>query len=393
MSEQRIVLVAGARTAVGTFGGAFAGVPNHVLGAHAVTHAVERAGVPIEDVDEFVMGCVGQVGGDAFIARRIALAAGARASSTALAVNRLCGSGLQAVATAAMELRWGDAQIVVAGGAENMSRQPFMDFEARNGWRLGHHTLVDGALSLVTDPWGSYPMGATAEKVADRFEISRTMQDEFAAESQRRAQIALAEGAVADEIAPLTVKERRAERVVDTDEHPRADATLEKLAAMRPAFTKDGSVTAGNSSGINDAAAALVVTTERVARERGLAVLGELVAFTKVGVEPEVMGYAPRFAIDRVLEKAGLGLSDIGWIELNEAFASQAVAVIRDAGLDPSLTNPLGGAIAWGHPIGATGAILTLRALLNQQKRNIEHSLVTMCIGGGQAVAAVFRAH
>lgn len=391
-AEDRIVIVGGARTPTGSFGGGLATVPNHELGAHAVTAACERAGVAVADVDEFVIGCVGQVGGDAFIARRVALAAGARPSSTAMAVNRLCGSGLQAVASAALELRLGESKLAVAGGCENMSRQPFMDFQARQGYRLGHHTLVDGTLSLVTDPWGDYPMGATAEAVARRYGVSREEQDAFAAESQRRAQQALADGAVAAEIAPLTIASRKGDVVLDTDEHPRAGVTTESLARMRPAFAKDGSVTAGNSSGINDAGAAVVVTTLAEAQRRGLTPLGELVDFTKVGLEPEVMGYAPKLAIDKILDRTGLALSDIGWIELNEAFASQAVAVIRDAGLDPAKTNPLGGAIAWGHPIGATGAILTLRTLTNMQVHGIEHGLVTMCIGGGQAVAAIFRA-
>ncbi|MCA0253226.1 MAG: thiolase family protein [Actinobacteria bacterium] len=391
-AEDRIVIVGGARTPTGSFGGGLATVPNHELGAHAVTAACERAGVAVADVDEFVIGCVGQVGGDAFIARRVALAAGARPSSTAMAVNRLCGSGLQAVASAALELRLGESKVAVAGGCENMSRQPFMDFQARQGYRLGHHTLVDGTLSLVTDPWGDYPMGATAEAVARRYGVSREEQDAFAAESQRRAQQALADGAVAAEIAPLTIASRKGDVVLDTDEHPRAGVTTESLARMRPAFAKDGSVTAGNSSGINDAGAAVVVTTLAEAQRRGLTPLGELVDFTKVGLEPEVMGYAPKLAIDKILDRTGLALSDIGWIELNEAFASQAVAVIRDAGLDPAKTNPLGGAIAWGHPIGATGAILTLRTLTNMQVHGIEHGLVTMCIGGGQAVAAIFRA-
>lgn len=391
MSE-KIVIVGGARTPVGSFGGALAGVPNHQLGAHAVHHALDRAGVAVTDVDEFILGCVGQVGGDAFIARRVSLEAGARPSSTALAVNRLCGSGLQAVVTAAMELQLGDADVVVAGGTENMSRQPFLNFDARNGSRLGHHTLVDGTLSMVTDPWGGYPMGVTAEKVAERYGIGREEQDEFAVESQRRAQEALAAGDVADEIAPITVTERRSERLLETDEHPRAGVTLERLAGMRPAFAPEGSVTAGNSSGINDAAAALVLTTERYADQRGLAVVGELVGFAKAGLEPEVMGYAPRYAIEKVLKRTGLSLTDIGWVELNEAFAAQAVAVIRDTGLDPASTNPLGGAIAWGHPVGATGSILVLRALLAQRRHGIEHSLVSMCIGGGQAVAAIFRA-
>lgn len=390
--SQRIVIVDGARTATGSFGGSLAGVPNHELGAHAVRAACERAGIAPDEVDEFVIGCVGQVGGDAFIARRIALAAGARTSSTAMAVNRLCGSGLQAVASAAHELRTGDSAIAVAGGSENMSRQPFMDFEARNGYRLGHHRLVDGTLSLVTDPWGDYPMGVTAERVAERYGVSREEQDAYAAESQRRAQAALEAGAVDAEIAPLTIPGRRGDTVVDRDEHPRAGVTAESLAKMRPAFAKDGSVTAGNSSGINDAGAALVVTTAAEAERRGLAPLAEFVDFVKVGLEPEVMGYAPKIAVDRILERNGMAVSDLDWVELNEAFASQAVAVIRDAGLDPERTNPLGGAIAWGHPIGATGAILTLRTAKNLRTRGLENGLVTMCIGGGQAVAAIIRA-
>ncbi|NQX13837.1 thiolase family protein [Microbacteriaceae bacterium VKM Ac-2855] len=389
--NDRVVIIEGARTAVGSFGGAFASVPAYELGAVAVTEAVRRAGLDITDIEEFVLGCVGQVGPDAFIARRVALQAGADKSSTAMTVNRLCGSGLQSIASAAHELSDGDASLVVAGGVENMTRQPFMDFDARNGYRLGHHTLVDGTLSLVTDPWGDYPMGRTAENVAERFRVSRQEQDEFAAESQRRAAVAQAEGLVDAEIAPVTISNRKGDTVVSTDEHPRA-TTLEKLAALRPAFSKTGSVTAGNSSGINDAAAAVVLALESTADLKGLPKLGEFVAFTKVGLAPEIMGYAPVHAISKVLDKAGLTLSDLGWIELNEAFASQAVAVQRDAGLDPALVNPLGGAIAWGHPVGATGTILTLRTLYNLRRTGREFGLVTMCIGGGQAVAAIVRA-
>ncbi|MGK8557315.1 thiolase family protein [Nocardia gipuzkoensis] len=385
------VVVAGARTPVGSYSGALADVPAHQLGATAVRGATDRAGIQMDEVDEFVIGCVGQVGPDAFNARRVALAAGARAGSTAMNVNRLCGSGLQSIISAALELQGGDAAIVVAGGNENMSRQPFLDFQARDGYRLADHLLVDGTRSLVTDPWGQYPMGVTAERVAGRFGVNRREQDEFAAESQRRAGAALEAGLVDGEIVPVTVAGRKSARVVADDEHPRPGTTVEKLANLQAAFVNDGTVTAGNSSGINDGAAAVVMTTAPVARDRGLPVLGELVAFSKVGVEPEIMGYAPTTAIGRVLQKSGLTLSDIGWIELNEAFAAQAVAVIRDAELDPALVNPLGGAIAWGHPIGATGAILTIRLLQNLRRTGKEHGLVTMCIGGGQALAAIFR--
>ncbi|MBW9110467.1 thiolase family protein [Microbacterium trichothecenolyticum] len=390
-SAAPVYILEGARTAVGSFGGAFASVPAHELGAAAVGEAVRRAGLTVADVDEFIIGCVGQVGPDAFVARRVALAAGARESSTAMTVNRLCGSGLQAAASAALELREGDSAIVVAGGAENMSRQPFMDFDARNGYRLGHHQLVDGTLSLVTDPWGRYPMGRTAENVATRFSIRREDQDRFAAESQRRAAEAIDQGLVAAEVVPVTVRQRKSTFDVTEDEHPRA-TTVEALAELRPAFSEDGTVTAGNSSGINDAGAALVLASADAVEQRSLTPIAELVAFAKVGLAPDIMGYAPVAAIQKVLDKAALTLDDIGWIELNEAFASQALAVQRDARLDPSLVNPLGGAIAWGHPIGATGTILALRTIYNIRRLGREYGLITMCIGGGQGVAAIVRA-
>ena len=391
-NSNKIVFVSGARTPVGRFGGSLAGTENHVMGAHALRAALERGGVPAGAVDEVVIGCVGQVGGDAFLARRIALAAGARPESTAVTVNRLCGSGVEAIRSASLELRTGGSRIVVAGGSENMSRQPFMDFDARNGRRLGHHRLVDGTLSLVTDPFGDYPMGATAENVARRFGVSRRDQDEFAARSQSRAAAARDAGHLDAEIEPITVLERRKERVFDRDEHLRPETTVESLSGLRPAFAADGTVTAGNSSGINDAAAALVMTTEATAKEMGLPVMGELIACAKAGLEPEIMGYAPTLAVERVMERTGMSVTDMGWIELNEAFAAQAVAVMRALRLDPEVTNPLGGAIALGHPVGATGAILTIRTLVQLKRVGRELGLVTMCIGGGQGVAVVVRA-
>lgn len=392
--NERIVLVSGARTPVGKYGGSLAGTDNHLLGAHAFSAAVERAGLSAPDIDEVIVGCVGQVGGDAFLARRISLEAGARLDSTAMTVNRLCGSGLQALHSGAMELMRGDANLVVAGGSENMSRQPFMDFNARNGWRLGDHTLVDGTMSLVTDPFSGGPMGLTAEKVAREFGISRADQDDFACESQRRAAAAQEAGLFVDEITPITVRQGKNEVVFEADEHLRPQTNIESLQRLRPAFLKDeeASVTAGNSSGINDAAAMLVMTTERYAKEKGLPILGEFVDFVKTGVHPDIMGYAPRYAIEQLMDRHSMSVADMDWIELNEAFAAQALAVIRDAKLDPEKTNPLGGAIALGHPVGATGAILTLRALLGLRRTRGEHALVTMCIGGGQAVAALIRA-
>jgi acetyl-CoA C-acetyltransferase len=392
LDQDPVVIVSGARTAIGSFGKAFATVPAHELAAAAIRGAIERAGVAPEEVDEVVLGCVGQVGPDAFNARRSALAAGLPTSTTAMNVNRLCGSGLQAVWTGAAELLTGQADIVIAGGDENMTRQPFLDYGARDGYKLAHRTVLDGTLSLVTDPWGDYPMGVTAEKVAERYGVGRQAQDEFALRSQERAGRAVADGVFAPEIVPVEITTRKGTTVVETDEHVRPGTTAEQLARLRTVFADGGTVTAGNSSGINDAGCALVLMRESVARARGLSPLGRLAAFAKAGNEPEVMGYAPTYAIEKVLRKVNLSTDDLDVIELNEAFAAQAVAVMRDAKLDPEKVNPNGGAIALGHPVGATGAILTLKLLYDLRRRQGQWGLVTMCIGGGQAVAAVFHA-
>lgn len=390
-ATEMVVVVDGARTPIGTFGGSFRHTPTAELGAAAIREAMRRSQVSPEEVDEVILGCVGQVGPEAFNARRAALAAGIPPAKNAYNVNRLCASGLQALWSGAMELATGDADVVVAGGNENMTLQPFLDYGARDGYRLGHRRLVDGTLSLVTDPWGDYPMGVTGERVAERFGVSRQEQDEFALRSQQRASKAVESGLFDPEIVPVTVRDGKEERVVSRDEHPRPDTTLEKLARLRPVFAEGGTVTAGNSSGINDGAAALVLMRESDAKARGMSYLGRLVAFAKGALEPEVMGYAPTIAISRALEKAGLQSRDLGVVELNEAFASQAVAVIRDSGLDPEIVNPNGGAIALGHPVGATGAILTLKALHHMRRNQLEWGLVTMCIGGGQALALVLQ--
>ncbi len=387
-----VVLVDGARTAIGTFGGSFKNTPAHELGAAAIREAISRARVEHDEVDEVVIGCVGTVGPDAFNARRAALAAGLADQTTAMNVNRLCGSGLQALRSGAAEILTGEASIVVAGGNENMTRQPFLDYGARDGYRLGDRALVDGTLSLVTDPWGDYPMGCTAERVASKYHVTREEQDEFALLSQQRAAAAIASGLFRDEIVPVTVRDHKVERIVDTDEHPRPDVTLEKLARLRPAFAEQGTVTAGNSSGINDAGAAIVLMRESTAQARGLQPLARFVAFSRAAIEPELMGYAPTYAIASVLSKAEIGVEQLDVVELNEAFAAQAVAVIRDAKLDPEKVNRNGGAIALGHPIGATGAILTLKALYDLRRRDGQWALVSMCIGGGQAVAGLFEA-
>ncbi|MGV4886749.1 thiolase family protein [Streptomyces viridosporus] len=389
-SQEKILIVEGARTPIGSFGGAFKDVPAHELGGTAARAALERAGVEPQDIGEVVMGCIGQVGPDAYNARRVALAAGLPTSTPAYTVNRLCGSGLQAIWSAAMQMRWGGVDIALAGGDENMSRMPFYDFGARSGYRLGDRTLVDGTVMMLTDPFHGIHMGLTAEKVAAEYGVSRREQDEFAAESQRRAASAAAQAAFAEEITPVEVGGRKP-RVVGVDEHPKPRTTVETLAGLRPAFQSEGTVTAGNASGINDGGAALVLARESVAAERGLSGLVSLEAVATAAMEPELMGYAPVLALRKLFEQTGTSPSGIDVVELNEAFAAQAVAVIRDAGLDPEKTNPNGGAIALGHPVGATGAILTLRVAKDLVRRDLELGVVTMCIGGGQALAALFR--
>lgn len=389
-APQRIVVVDGARTPVGSFGGAFKDVPAHVLGAKAVVEALSRAGVDGADVREVVMGCIGQVGPDAYNARRVAIEAGLPQSTPAFTVNRLCGSGLQSIWSAAQEMRWNDLDITVAGGDENMSRMPFYDFGARGGYRLGDRTLQDGTMLMLTDPFHGIGMGVTAENVASKYGVSREEQDEFALRSQQRAASEAAQQAFAEEIVAVETGGRKSV-TVEKDEHPKSSTTAEILAGLRPAFAKDGTVTAGNSSGINDGAAAVVLATEAAAAERGLTPMVALEHVSVAAMEPELMGYAPTLALNDLFEKSGLTPSTVDVVELNEAFASQAVAVVRDVGLDIEKVNPYGGAIALGHPVGATGAILALRMAKHLVRNDLETGIVTMCIGGGQALAALFR--
>lgn len=389
-TREKVVIVAGARTPVGSFGGVFRDTAAHELGAVAVGEALRRAGLEPDAVDEVVMGCIGQVAGDAYNARRVALAAGMPVRTPAFTVNRLCGSGLQAIWSGAQELLWGGADVVVAGGDENMTRMPFYDFDARFNDRLGNRTMVDGTVAMLTDPFSGTHMGVTAENVAAKYGVSRGEQDEFAVESQRRAATDAARAAFAEEIVTVTTSGRKPVDV-SVDEHPKPGTTLEVLAALRPAFQKDGSVTAGNASGINDGGGAVVLMRETDVRARGLAGLATIEAVATAGNEPELMGYAPVYALARLFEQTGLTAADVDVIELNEAFAAQAVAVIRDAGLDAAKVNPYGGAIALGHPVGATGAILTVRAALDLHRRDLGYAVVTMCIGGGQALAALLR--
>ena len=390
VQDDAVLIVDGARTPIGSFGGSLKDVPAHELGAVAMRAALQRAGVGADDVQGVVMGCIGQVGPDAYNARRVAISAGLPDRVPAFTVNRLCGSGLQAVWSAAMEMHWNGLDLAVAGGDESMSRLPFYDFGARSGYRLGDRSLVDGTVAMLTDPFSGKHMGITAENVAKRYGVSRVEQDEFAAESQRRAQTSQARAAFAEEITSVVTGGRRP-TTVSIDEHPKPETTVDALANLRPAFADDGTVTAGNTSGINDGAAALVLATKAAAAERSLTPLVSLQAVATAAMDPAFMGYAPVLALHSLFDRTGLTPSDIDLIELNEAFAAQTVAVVRDAKLDPARVNPYGGAIALGHPVGATGAILTLRVARDLVRRDLEFGIVTMCIGGGQALAALLR--
>ena len=379
-----VVITGGARTAIGRFQGAYKEVPAHKLGATAIAAALERAGVDPGEVGSVVMGCVGEVGPDAYNARRASLEAGLPVSVPAYNVNRLCSSGLQAIWTGVKDIQVGDYDVVVAGGNENMTMQPFLDYSARNGSPLGDRKIIDGTLSLVTDPWGNYAMGETAERVADRFGITRERQDRYSLRSQERAAAAIADGLFVQQIVPV------GEFAVD--EHPRM-TTIEKLGTLRTVFRKEGTVTAGNASGINDGGAAVVLESAEHAAKAGRTPLARFVGATVTALEPEIMGFAPAAAVKQLLAKTGLSLADIDVIELNEAFAAQVLAVIDDLGIsedDPRL-NPEGGAIALGHPIGATGAMLTVKSIDRLHRIGGRYALVTMCIGGGQGMAAVFE--
>ncbi|MER5460187.1 thiolase family protein [Streptomyces sp. NPDC002668] len=381
-----IAVVQGARTPVGRYRGALRSVPAHRLGALVIQEAMVRAGVELYAVDEVVLGCVGQVGPDAFNARRAALAAGLPVHVRAYNVNRLCGSGVQAVWSAAQTLALGEAEIMVAGGNESMTRQPLLDYSERAPDELFGQHRIDGTVSLVTDPFAHAPMGMTGECVARRFSISRERQDRWAVESQRRAAVALAEGRFADQIVPVITPDG----AVGQDEHPRPGTTLRKLEALAPAFTEDGTITAGNSAGLNDGAAA-VVLMRGADLAHGTSPLCWLRDTVVTALEPEIMGFAPAEAIRKLLRRTGLFLDDVQVIELNEAFAAQVLAVMDDLKLEPDRVNPNGGAIALGHPIGATGTILLLKAAHELRRTGGRFAVIAMCIGGGQGIAALIE--
>jgi acetyl-CoA C-acetyltransferase len=385
------VILSGCRTPIGTFGGAFKDVPATDLGAVTVREAVKRAGIRADQVDEVVLGCILQAGVGMNPARQAAIKAGIPESVPAHTVNKVCGSGLKAVMLAAQAVKCGDAEVVVAGGLENMSRAPFLLPGARWGERLGHGRVLDHMIHEgLTDAFHDIHMGVTAENLVERYRISREDQDAFAAESQARAQAAIGGGRFKAEIVPVPVPQRKGEpTLVDKDEHPRADTTRESLAKLKPAFKKDGTVTPGNSSGLNDGAAALVVTSAARAAGWGVKPLARIVAYASAAVDPRIMGIGPVPAVRKALERAGLGLEAIDLFELNEAFAAQSLAVLRELNLDPARVNVNGGAIALGHPIGASGARILVTLLHALAARGAKRGLAGLCIGGGQGVAMV----
>ena len=385
-----IVIVSGARTAIGTLGGALSETPASDLGAHVIRAAVERAGLSPEQIDQVILGCVGQVAEDGYIARHASIKAGMPIGTPAYTVNRICGSGLEAINTAARWIQTGDAEIVVAGGAENMSMMPYYVRKARFGYKYGDGTLEDGTQDLVTDPFEDYPMGMTAENLAAQFEVSRELQDEYAIRSQERARKAIDAGYFKEQIAPIEAKKGRNTVVFDTDEHPR-ETSMEALGKLRPAFKQDGSVTAGNASGINDGAAAVVVMSASKAKELGIKPRMRLVARAEAGVDWKIMGSGPIPAIQNVMKKANLNVQDMDVIELNEAFAAVAAACSVALDLPQDKTNPNGGAVALGHPVGATGTILAVKTMYELERTGGRYGLVSLCIGGGQGIASIFE--
>ena len=389
---ESIVIVSGARTAVGTFGGSLKDLQATDLGGIAIKNAVERAGIKPEEVDEVVMGCVGQAAENAFMARVSSIKAGIPYEATALTVNRLCSSGLQAIYTAAQEIDNGFCDIAVAGGGESMTNIPFYLRKARFGYRMGHGEFEDGLITALSDPITRDHMGITAENIAERYNITREDQDEYAVLSQTRAARARAEGKFADEIIPIEVKVNKKEtKIFAEDEHIRENSTVEKLAKPRPAFKQGGTVTAGNASGINDAGAAVVLMKESEAKKRGIKPIVRVVTAAAAGVDPAYMGIGPIPACRKLFEKTGLTKDDIGLFELNEAFASQSLACIRELGLDIEKVNVNGSGISMGHPIGATGAIITIKLMNEMVRRNVRYGVATLCIGGGQGLAVLFE--
>lgn len=391
MDKKDVVIVSGVRLPVGSYGGSLKTVSAIDMGAMVVKEAVKRAGIEPSQVDEVIVGQVGQIAECGFVARAISLSAGMPKETTAYSVNRQCGSGLQAIADAVMEIHTGFADVVVAAGSENLSQLPYYVKDARWGARMGHKVFEDGVIDILTWPLNNSHNGTTAEEVAKRFNVSREEQDAYALQSHQRAVAAIKAGKFKDEILPVELKDRKGNvTVFDTDEGPREGQTMEKLAKLRPAFVKDGTVTAGNSSSLNDGAAAVVVMSREKAEELGVVPKLKVEGYAVAGIEAEIMGYAPKLSSEKLAAQLGLNLKDIDMFEINEAFASQAYAVRRDLGLDPEKVNIYGGGISIGHPIGATGCILTVKVLYELMHTDKKDAMISMCIGGGQGISMYF---
>jgi acetyl-CoA C-acetyltransferase len=390
---EEAVIVAAVRTPVGNFGGQLKDIPATQLGAYAVKAALERAGVDPSDVDEVLLGCVLQAGLGQNPARQASIGAGIPKEVPATTINMVCGSGLKSVAIASQMVRAGDVNIVVAGGMESMSRAPYLLPSARFGARMGNAQMIDSMINDgLWDAFNDIHMGITAENLAELYDITREQQDAFAAASQEKAVRAAADGTFKDEIVPIEVTDKKGTRVLDSDESPRPGTTVESLARLRPAFRKDeGTVTAGNASSINDGAAAVIVMSASEAARRGLDVLGQVESYASSGVEPKIMGIGAAIAARKALERAGLAVDDVDVLELNEAFAAQALAVDKELGIDPNRPNPHGGAIALGHPLGASGGRVLVTLLHEMQRTHGQCGLASLCVGGGQGQAMIVR--
>ncbi len=386
---REIFIVDGVRTAIGSFGGSLADFSSVELGKLVTKAVMERAGVKPADIDEVLMGSIYQAGLGQGVARQVAIGAGIPAEKTAVTLNMLCGSGMRTVATAAQNILCGDAEMIIAGGTESMTNAPYLLKKARYGYRMGHGELIDSMIGDgLWDVFNNYHMGMTAENLVARFGLTREEQDKFAAESQNKAEKALKENRFADEIVPVMIPQRKGDPVAFVkDEYPKAGVTAEGLAKLRPAFKKDGSVTAGNASGINDGAAALLLASGEAVKRHNLKPMARLVSYGWAGVDPSVMGIGPVEAVRKALKKAGWQLKDVELIEANEAFAAQALSVARELGFDKDIVNVNGGAIALGHPVGASGARIIVTLLHEMKKRGVKKGLATLCIGGGMGIA------
>ena len=393
MTQRSVVILSGVRTAIGSYGGSLKDIPPSELGARVVREAVTRAKVDPAEIGQCVIGSVIHTEAkDMYISRVVAVNGGLPHGSGAFTVNRLCGSGMQAIVSAAQTILLGDTDAAIGGGTESMSRAVYANLTQRWGARMGDNKTVDMMVGALTDPFDTIHMGITAENIANKWGITREQQDAFAVESHRRAVAARNAGHFKSQILPIELKSKKGPTHFDTDEHMREDATLEGMAKLKAVFVKEnGTVTAGNASGINDAAAAVVLMEADVAAKKGLKPMARLVSYGHAGVDPKIMGLGPVSAVKSALHKAGLKISDIDVIESNEAFAAQAMGVSKELGLDPAKVNPNGGAVALGHPIGATGCILTVKALYELARTGKRYALVTMCIGGGQGIAAIFE--